>query len=185
MNITVYLGSSMGNDPLFEQAVTELGIWIGQNGYGLVYGGSNVGLMGVLSNAALDAGAHVIGVEPAYFVRSALQNDRIQELIVTETMTERKDRLIELGDAYIAFPGGMGTLDEISEVTEKATLAHFEGGDDEGIRKPVIYYNLNGFYDDLKAQIDKMTAVGFLPEERLVDVHFASSLDEIAAILAG
>lgn len=183
MNITVYLGSSMGNDPIYKEAVTALGTWIGQNGHGLVYGGSNVGLMGVLSNAALDAGAHVIGVEPHYFVRSALQNDRIHELIVTETMNERKARLIELGDAYIAFPGGMGTLDEISEVTELATLAHFAGGDDEGIRGPVIYYNLNGFYDDLRAQMDKMTAAGFLPAERLVDVHYAGSLEEIAEIL--
>lgn len=183
MNIVVYLGSSMGNDPIYEQAVIELGTWIGQNGHTLVYGGSNVGLMGALSNAALDAGAHVIGVEPAYFVRSALQNDRIQELIVTDTMNERKARMMELGDAYIAFPGGMGTLDEITEVTELATLAHFEGGDDEGIRGPVIYYNLRGFYDSLQAQIERMSAEGFLPRERMVDVHFADSLEEIAAFL--
>lgn len=91
----------------------------GKSGNDLVYGGSKVGLMGILAESALDAGAQVTGVEPQFFIDQAVQLDTITRLIVTDTMAERKAKMIELGDAFIAFPGGTGTLEEISEIMSK------------------------------------------------------------------
>lgn len=116
MNITVYLASSTGNDPKFEAAVKELGTWIGASGNTLIYGGSKTGLMGELAQSVLQAGGKVIGVEPQFFVEEEYQYEGLTQLIVTKDMAERKTKMIELGDAFIAFPGGVGTLEEVSEI---------------------------------------------------------------------
>lgn len=116
MNITVYLGALEGNDPALGNAVRELGTWIGESGNSLVYGGSKSGLMGQIAESVLNAGGKVTGVEPQFFIDSELQYDEITKLIVTKDMAERKAKMIELGDAFIAFPGGTGTLEEITEV---------------------------------------------------------------------
>ena len=116
MNITVYLGAFEGNDPALADEVKKLGTWIGESGHSLIYGGSKSGLMGVIAESVLEAGGDVTGVEPQFFVDAELQYDEITKLIVTENMEERKTKMIELGDAFIAFPGGTGTLEEISEV---------------------------------------------------------------------
>ena len=115
MNITVYLGAKEGNDPALKRAVQELGQWIGQSGNALVYGGSKTGLMGEIAKSVLDAGGTVTGVETTLFMQDDLQYDGLTELIVTETITERKTEMIRRGDAFIAFPGGTGTLEEIAE----------------------------------------------------------------------
>lgn len=119
MNITVYLGANKGIDDTFSIAVRELGKWIGANGHTLIYGGSKTGLMGELAESVLMEGGRVTGVEPQFFVEAEVQYDEITELIVTKDMTERKTKMIELGDAFIAFPGGTGTLEEITEVMSK------------------------------------------------------------------
>ena len=119
MNVTVYLGASEGNDPVFSTAAYELGAWIARAGHTLVYGGSKVGLMGRLAGGALEAGGDVIGVEPQFFIDACVQYDNLTQLIVTPDMTTRKAKMIELGDAFIAFPGGTGTLEEITEVASK------------------------------------------------------------------
>ena len=111
MNITVYLGANEGNTPALKAAVQELGRWIGESGNALIYGGSRSGLMGALADSVLAAGGEVTGVEPEFFVKGELQHDGLTELIVTKDMTERKTKMIELGDAFIAFPGGTGTLE--------------------------------------------------------------------------
>ena len=111
MNITVYLGAKEGNDPALKRAVQELGQWIGQSGNALVYGGSKTGLMGEIAKSVLDAGGTVTGVESTLFMQDDLQYDGLTELIVTETITERKTEMIRRGDAFIAFPGGTGTLE--------------------------------------------------------------------------
>ena len=116
MHITVYLGASRGNDPALERAVRELGRWIGTSGNALVYGGSKTGLMGCLARSVLEAGGQVTGVEPQFFIDAGFLHDGLTELIVTKTMSERKAKMIELGEAFIAFPGGTGTLEEISEI---------------------------------------------------------------------
>ena len=105
MNITVYLGANEGNDPSLRKAVRELGTWIGESGNRLVYGGSKSGLMGEIAESVLQASGEVTGVEPQFFIDMEYQYDAITELIVTKDMSERKTKMIELGDVFIAFPG--------------------------------------------------------------------------------
>ena len=176
MNITVYLGASEGSDPRLGGTVRELGRWIGQNGHALVYGGSKSGLMGALAESVLAAGGHVTGVEPQFFVDAGFVYDDIDELIVTRDMSERKAKMIELGDAFIAFPGGTGTLEEIAEVMSKVSLRHLDA--------PCILYNLSGYYDGLKALLAHMIETGLSSQERQRGIYFAENLKGIQKILA-
>ena len=169
MNITVYLGANEGNDPRLRKSVEELGAWIGSSGNALVYGGSKSGLMGAIADSVLQAGGEVTGIEPQ------LQHDGLTQLIVTKDMSERKAKMIELGDAFVAFPGGTGTLEEIAEVMSKVSLKHLDA--------PCILYNLDGYYDDLKALLAKMIDKGLSSKERQEGIYFAESLDEIKQIL--
>ena len=175
MNITVYLGAFGGSDPAFAAAVDELGAWIGKSGHSLVYGGSETGLMGRLALSALAAGAEVTGVEPRFFVEQEVQCDQLTRLIVTEDMPQRKAKMIELGQAFIAMPGGTGTLEEISEVMSLVSL--------KKLNAPCILYNLNGYYDSLKALLSRMIAAGLSTPERQKGIYFARSLAEIEEIL--
>ena len=162
MNITVYLGAFPGNDPSFELAVKELGTWIGKSHNALIYGGSK---------------SEVTGVEPQFFIDSELQHDGLTRLIVTQDMEERKAKMIELGDAFIAFPGGTGTLEEIAEIISKVSLNQLDA--------PCILYNLNGYYDHLKALLALMIEKGLSSEERQEGIFFAENLEEIRQILSG
>lgn len=175
MNITVYLGANKGNDDSLERAVQELGQWIGDSGHALVYGGSKTGLMGILAESAVESGAKVTGVEPEMFIQSEVQYDGVTELIVTKDFPERKRKMIELGNAFIAFPGGTGTLEEIAEVISQTAL--------EQLDAPCILYNLNGYYDGLKALLFHMIEMGLSTEERQKQIYFAGNLADIKAIL--
>lgn len=175
MNITVYLGANEGNDPSLRKAVEELGTWIGSSGNALIYGGSRSGLMGALADSVLLSGGAVTGVEPRCFIESEFQHDGLTELIVTEDMAERKRRMIELGDAFIAFPGGTGTLEEIAEVMSKVSLKHLDA--------PCILYNLNGYYNALQALLEQMIEKGLSSRARQEGIYFAESLEEIRRIL--
>lgn len=175
MNITVYLGASAGNDPAFLPAVQELGNWIGANGHALVYGGSKSGLMGALADSVLEAGGHVTGVEPSFFIEAEFQHDGINDLIVTSDMAERKAKMIELGDAFIAFPGGTGTLEEIAEVMSRVALGQLDA--------PCILYNLNGYYDGLRALLAHMIELGLSSEARQRGICFADDLEQIRQML--
>ena len=154
MNITVYLGANEGNDPALHKAVTELGAWIGQSGNTLVYGGSKSGLMGALADSVLNAGGRAI---------------------VTKDMSERKNKMIELGDAFIAFPGGTGTLEEITEVMSKVSLKQLDA--------PCILYNLNGYYNSLKELLNHMIEKGLSDQERQKGIFFADDLMQIQELL--
>ena len=176
MNITVYLGANEGNDPAFRRAVQELGCWIGASGNALVYGGSKAGLMGLLAESVLAEGGDVTGVEPQFFVDEELQLDGLTELIVTRDMTERKNKMIELGDAFIAFPGGTGTLEEIAEVMSKVSLNQ--------LNAPCILYNLNGYYDSLQQLLLQMIEKGLSTPERQSGISFATDLAQIRQILS-
>ena len=162
MNITVYLGANEGNDPALREAVQELGTWIGSSGNALVYG-------------VLRSGGEVTGVEPRCFIESEFQHDGLTKLIVTEDMAERKRKMIELGDAFIAFPGGTGTLEEIAEVMSKVSLKHLDA--------PCILYNLNGYYHALQALLEQMIEKGLSSRARQEGIYFAESLEEIRRIL--
>ena len=164
MNITVYLGANEGNDPCLRKSVEELGAWIGNSGNALIYGGSKSGLMGAIADSVLKAGGEVTGVEPNFFIENEFQHDGLTKLIVTKDMTERKNKMIELREAFIAFPGGTGTLEEIAEVMSKV-------------------YNQNGYYDDLKALLNHMIEKGLSSKERQEGIYFAENLDDIKQIL--
>ena len=175
MNITVYLGANEGKDPSLKTAVRELGTWIGESGSRLIYGGSKSGLMGELAESVLQAGGEVIGVEPQFFIDMEYQYDEITELIVTKDMTERKTKMIELGEVFIAFPGGTGTLEEIAEVMSKVSLKH--------LTAPCILYNLNDYYDGLQTLLRHMTEMGLSSPERQEGIYFAKDLSEIREII--
>ena len=175
MNITVYLGSNEGKTPGLKYAVRELGTWIGSAGHTLVYGGSKRGLMGELAESVLLAGGEVIGVEPQFFLDMGFDYPEITRLIATKDMSERKAKMIELGDAFIAFPGGTGTLEEISEIMSKVVLGH--------LQTPCIVYNLNGYYDSLRALLDRMVEEELSSTEKLKGISFVRDLDEIREIL--
>ena len=175
MNITVYLGANEGNDPFLKETVRELGAWIGTNGNTLVYGGSKSGLMGELAESVLQAGGKVIGVEPQFFIDAGFVYDEITELITTKDMSERKAKMIELGEAFIAFPGGTGTLEEITEVMSKVSLKHLDA--------PCILYNLNGYYDSLKQLLEHMIERDLSSAEKQEGIYFAEDLEEIQRIL--
>ncbi len=175
MRITVYLGANEGNDPCLRKAVQELGTWIGKSGKTLVYGGSKTGLMGEIAKSVLAAGGQAIGVEPQFFIDAGYEYDGLTELIITKDMAERKGKMIELGDAFVAFPGGTGTLEEITEIMSKVALKHLDA--------PCILYNLNGYYDDLKALLHHMIEKGLSSEDRQQGIYFAEDLAQIRKIL--
>lgn len=140
----------------------------------MVYGGSKTGLMGELAQSVLQAGGKVIGVEPQFFVDEDYQYEGLTQLIVTKDMAERKTKMIELGDAFIAFPGGVGTLEEVSEIMSKISLGQLQA--------PCIYYNLDGYYDDVKHFLQQMILKGFSSAEKQQGVYFAESLEKIGII---
>ena len=176
MNITVYLGAFQGNDPLLGDAVRELGTWIGKSGNSLVYGGSKSGLMGEIAKSVLNAGGKVTGVEPEFFIEKNLQYEALTNIIITKDIPQRKKKMIELGDAFIAFPGGTGTLEEITEVMSMVSLKR--------INAPCILYNLNGYYNGLKTLLNHMIEMGLSTENRQQGIYFAENLSQIKELLA-
>ena len=175
MNITVYLGSSPGNDPKLAAAARALGAWIGANGHTLVYGGAGLGLMNELADSVLHSGGRVIGVMPRFFVEAGRAHENLSELIVTADMSARRAKMIALGEAFLAFPGGFGTLEEIAEVMSKVVLGH--------LHAPCILYDLDGYYTGLYSQLRHAVDTGLASEEALSKIRFVKSLDEIAAML--
>ena len=176
MNITVYLGSSEGKNPRFMALAHELGAWIGKNGHTLIYGGSKAGLMGVLAHGALEQHGRVIGVEPRLFIEKAAQEEKLTELIVTEDMTQRKLKLQELGDVFLAFPGGVGTLEEISQVLCWNRLGL--------LPKPFAFLNYENYYAPLRTFLTQtMPAQGFVEKDWTTAIPFLNNIEETAAFI--
>jgi uncharacterized protein (TIGR00730 family) len=142
-SICVFCGSRPGIDPAFATAAAALGTAIARRGMTLVYGGAKVGLMGVLANAALAEGGHVVGVIPKGLVSKEIAHDGLAELFLTESMHERKDRMILLSDAFVSMPGGFGTYDELFEVLTLAQIGFHD--------KPSAFLNVKGYFDPLIA----------------------------------
>ena len=176
MNVTVYLGAHEGNNPVYKQAVAELAIWIAENGHRLVYGGSNEGLMAVIADTVLEQGGEVTGIEAQMFVDKGVAHKNLTQLTIVPNITERRTRMIELGDVFIAFPGGTGTLEEITEVMSQVSLGQLSA--------PCILYDLDGYYCHLKALLDHMIASGLSSPERQRGIHFAQNLPEIQVLLS-
>ncbi len=176
MNITVYCGASLGTKEIYQKATAELGEWIAKNNNTLVYGGGKVGLMGIVADSVLENNGKAIGIMPSFLRTKELAHTGLSESIIVETMSERKLKMIELGDCYIALPGGPGTLEEISEVISWARI----GKNDN----PCVFLNIEGYYDDLKKFFDNMVKNGFLTAEDRHKTLFAESIEEISEFIA-
>ncbi len=153
-NICVFCGSSMGFDNRYEEAAARLGEVLADNGCTLYYGGGSVGLMNVIANKMLEHDCEVVGVMPDFLLAHEIGHPTITKMIPTKTMAERKDILMRESDAFIAMPGGFGTLDEFSEVVVADQLRLME--------KPIALYNTLGYYDDLVKWIDRGVRDGFI-----------------------
>ena len=165
MNIAVFCGSSLPRNKEIVEAAAVLGRRIAQEGHTLVYGGSNLGLMGVVSGAALEEGGRVVGVIPTLFSDDIIHSQRVTELVRVGSMAERKERIMEACDAFIALPGGIGTIDEVSEVMVMNQLQIYDGQrvlDGSYKTKPMILLNIGGYYNPFLAQLDAMRAEGLL-----------------------
>ena len=146
-------------------ASRDLGRQLAESGATLVYGGSNLGLMGVVSGAALEAGGHVVGVIPTLFSEDIILSQNVTELVRVGTMAERKERILAMCDAFIALPGGIGTIDEVSEVMVMNQLQIADGKRvlDGGYKtKPMILLNLDGYYDPFLAQMRLVKEEGLM-----------------------
>jgi uncharacterized protein (TIGR00730 family) len=152
--VTVFCGSSFGADPLFEIQAYNTGQALAAKGIGLVYGGAQVGLMGAVANGVLNAGGNAIGVLPRFLQTKEIAHTGLTELILVESMHERKTRMSGLCDGVIALPGGFGTLEELFEMLTWAQLGLH--------KKPVGLLNINGFYDELVAFVSTMVDKGLL-----------------------
>jgi cytokinin riboside 5'-monophosphate phosphoribohydrolase len=151
--LCVYCGSSKHLDPRYYSAADTIGRSMVQNGWGLVYGGGNVGMMGSVARAVKEAGGHVVGVIPEFMRDRELAYHQSDELIVVDSMRERKRIMEERASAFLALPGGIGTLEELTEIM---TLRYINR-----IDKPVIVFNQDGFYDDLLRFFERMTRERF------------------------
>ncbi|QDQ03361.1 TIGR00730 family Rossman fold protein [Lysinibacillus fusiformis] len=171
----MYCGSGLGLNPIYAEKATELGVVLAENGHGVVYGGSKTGLMGKVADAVLTAGGEVIGVMPTHLQKRELAHASLTEIHFVESMHVRKAKMVELADAFVALPGGGGTMDEYFEVFTWAQIGLHE--------KPVILYNVNGFYDALLQHFSKMLEEGFIRTEQKSLIRVATTPEEVLEII--
>lgn len=155
-SVCVYCGSGFGGDPAFADAARRLGTSLARAGVKLVYGGGNVGLMGTVASATLEAGGYVTGIIPDFLKSRERMLDAVQETIVVSDMHTRKQLMFDRADAFVALPGGIGTLEELVEQLTWSQLGQH--------RKPIMLLSVNGFWDPLITLIDHMRAHGFIRE---------------------
>ncbi|MGC1241894.1 MAG: TIGR00730 family Rossman fold protein [Chryseosolibacter sp.] len=154
MNVCVFCGSGSGENPVYAETARKLGILLAEASVRLIYGGGNIGLMGVIADAVMEAGGKVTGVIPAFLMKKEVGHRGITDLEVVESMHQRKRRMADLADAFIALPGGWGTLEELSEILTWKQLGL--------ISQPVLLLNTNQFFDPLLDQMRLMVKEGFL-----------------------
>ncbi|UYM06001.1 LOG family protein [Solicola gregarius] len=175
MRIAIFTGSSDGPEP-HRAAAAALGTRLAESGVGVVYGGAHVGLMGVLADAALDAGGDVTGVIPQQLVDWEVAHDRLTRIEVVDTMHERKARMADLADAFVALPGGAGTLEELFEVFTWGQLGLHT--------KPTSLLDVDGFYEPLLDQLRRMVEHGYLRGPFLDALGVVRDADELLAYIA-
>jgi uncharacterized protein (TIGR00730 family) len=173
--ICVYCGSGPGDDPAFLAAARELGESLATNGIGLVYGGGNVGLMGEIAHAVLINGGKVTGIIPEFLVQREHAKGNIDHLVVTRDMHERKRKMFEQADAFVALPGGVGTLEELVEQITWAQLGRH--------KKPILVANIKGFWDPFCALIDHMKRTNFIRQDLSFDLLVADRVADILPML--
>jgi len=170
-SICVYCASGPGKNPAYMQAATRFGRILAENGIRLVYGGGSVGLMGALATAVLDNGGTVTGVIPDFLVNREHMLVRVQERIITRDMHERKRVMFERADAFVALPGGIGTLEELVEQLTWAQLGRH--------KKPILILNMEHFWDPLCALIEHMRRLEFIRAGLSVNLLVAERVDQI------
>src|ERR1700674_1118176 len=173
--VCVYCGSGPGTNPAFVEAARRLGRILAENRVGLVYGGGSVGLMGALAGTVLDHGGTVTGVIPEFLTAREQMLNRVQEMVVTRDMHERKRIMFERADAFVALPGGIGTVEEVVEQMTWAQLGRH--------KKPILIANIDGFWDPLCALFDHLRQSGMLPPGQPVDYLVTESVEDILPTL--
>jgi uncharacterized protein (TIGR00730 family) len=169
--LAVYCGSSMGSNPAFAEAARAIGKEMAQRGIGLVYGGGHRGLMGVVADSALDAGGEVHGVIPQALVDLEVAHTGLTELHTVTSMHERKAKMTELTDAFIALPGGIGTFDELFEAWTWNALGYHA--------KPFALLNVSGFWDGLIGFLDQATMSGFMSPARRAQLLVGTDIGDV------
>jgi len=175
MNVCVFCGSSTGTHAEFADAARETGRLLAQGGHTLVYGGGNIGLMGILADAVLTHGGKVIGVIPDFLMNREVGHRGLTEQIVVASMHERKKRMADLADVFIALPGGWGTLDELAEILTWRQLGLTD--------QPVGILNLDFFFSPLLEQMNQMTEMGFLHQANLQFLKVENSPSKLLTTL--
>ncbi len=177
-NVCVFCGSRPGNDPAFAQTAARLGVLFVENRLGLVYGGGGIGLMGIVTQTVLENGGCVTGVIPEFLMTPEVGNPNVTELLVVRTMHERKMTMFERSDAFIALPGGVGTLDEVVEVITWRQLRQHA--------KPVILVDVNGYWTPFVGMMNAVVSAGFasstLPELFRVVPSADAALEALEAL---
>lgn len=170
-SVCVYCGSREGDDPRYRTAATQLGKSLADNGLRLVYGGGSIGLMGTVAKACLDAGGKVTGVIPRFLEEREVMLRRVEDLVITDDMHERKRRMFEEADAFVALPGGIGTLEEVVEMITWAQLGRH--------KKPVLLADIGGFWGPLTELLDHMIGEGFITQQSMIRYLIASEVGQI------
>ncbi|RYE41975.1 MAG: TIGR00730 family Rossman fold protein [Hyphomicrobiales bacterium] len=170
-SVCVYLGSRPGENPVFAEAATAVGRWIGERGGQLVYGGGRSGLMGTVAEATRLAGGRVVGVIPQALVDKELANRLCDELHIVENMHERKALMAERSDAFVALPGGIGTFEELFEVWTWRQLGYHD--------KPLGLLNVNGYYDGMMQFLAASVASGFMSEWQMGLLNVDTDVDAL------
>lgn len=170
-NITVFCGSSFGSDEIYKEQANLLGQTLAKQNIQLIYGGANVGLMGAVADGVLKEGGKAIGVLPHFLQSKEIAHQNLTELILVETMHERKTKMNDLCDGVIVLPGGYGTLEEFFEMITWAQLGLH--------KKPIAILNIDGFYDDLIKLVQTMVDKGFLKQINQEMLLVSDSIDEL------
>jgi uncharacterized protein (TIGR00730 family) len=173
--ICVYCGSGPGTDPAFVEAARAFGEILAKNGIGLVYGGGAIGIMGTIARSVHDHGGEVTGIIPKFLMARERALHGTHELIVTHDLHERKRKMFEMADAFVALPGGVGTLEEIVEQMTWAQLGRH--------KKPILLANISGFWDPLCALLDHMKKLEFIRSDLNFDLLVADSVGNILPML--
>lgn len=177
-SVCVYCGSSPGRDETYAKAGHLLGRSIARSGLRLIYGGGTKGIMGAVAEGALRAGGKVTGIIPRFLINKEATGtalDRLDELVITDNMHERKHKMFEKSDAFVALPGGIGTVEEIVEIMTWGQLGHH--------RKPIVFANVKGFWDPMLALLDHMTAEGFIHTAQRVKPLVVADPEAIVAAI--
>ncbi|GGI61972.1 TIGR00730 family Rossman fold protein [Acinetobacter vivianii] len=173
--VALYCGSRTGNKPIYRDKAIELAQHIATQGFGIVYGGASIGLMGQVADTVLEHSGEVVGVIPEFMLDYEIAHHRLTELHIVQTMHERKALMAERASAFIALPGGLGTFEEILEIATWGQLNQHQ--------KPMIIYNVNRFYDALIAQLDHAVEEGFLPPQHRAKVIVCETLEHISSVI--